>query len=519
MEKILEKNKSLGMGSEEFRKAGHLLVERVANFLEELPEKKVTTGERPSVIRSLINNVEIPLSGEDTMDILIDSTNLLFEHSLFNGHPRFWGYITSSAAPIGALADFVASSLNANVGAFALSPVATEIELQTVRWLAQLIGYDENCGGLFVSGGNMANFSGFLAARRHKIRNDIRKEGLSKSFEKKQLPWGVFVDDIPPVDEKRRYTIYCAKGTHTWIEKAADLFGFGTNSIRWINNNETQQMDLIHLKKQIKEDIRYGHTPFLVVANAGSVGSGTVDALSEIASICRAEDLWFHVDGAYGAPAAMLPEMRDLFKGLDEADSIALDPHKWLYSPLEAGCILVRNRNHLEDTFSFNPNYYNFNEYGEETPVNFHGYGMQNSRGFKALKVWLSLKQVGKNGLSDMIRKDIALAKALYLLVEETPFLEAVTWNLSITTFRYVPKDMPDINTTEYVNTLNEILLKRLQTGGEVFPSNAVINGNYCLRVCIVNFRTEYSHLEELVEIVLREGRKIAAEMLLLHQQ
>ncbi len=504
MEKINLDDVSLNMDAIEFQHAGHLLVDYITTFLQELPGKKVTTGAKPKDIQKILGNNSLPQTGGNTIDLLEETSKMLFDHSLFNGHPKFWGYITSSGAPIGALADFLAASVNANVGAFALSPMATEIEKQTIQWLAELIGYNKDCGGLFVSGGNMANFLGFLAGRRNKIDGDIRKNGLPEiTIDPSQNSTGY--------KEKRRYTIYCAKGTHTWIHKATDLFGHGTDSIRWIDCLPDQQMNISHLKQIIKEDKQFGHKPFLVIGNAGSVSTGIIDPLTEIAAFCKSENLWFHVDGAYGAPAACLPELAENFKGLSLADSIALDPHKWLYSPLEAGCILVRDPRHLHDAFSFTPEYYNFGGNGKDAPMNFHEYGMQNSRGFRALKVWMSLKQVGRNGLTQMIRKNIELAKLLFQLAEDNDRLEAISQNLSITTFRYVPKN----ETNQDLNQLNETLLNRLQAGGEVFLSNAIINGNYCLRVCIVNFRTSDSDIRELVQIVLREGEKLYNEMVL----
>ena len=253
----------------------------------------------------------------------------------------------------------------------------------------------------------------------------------------------------------------------------------------------------------------------MVVGAAGTVSTGAVDPLLEIATICRKYDLWFHVDGAYGAPAAALPEASAQLKGLKEADSVALDPHKWLYAPLEAGCILVRNPQTLIDTFSSHPEYYNFGGHGEDSPLNYYEFGLQNSRGFRALKVWLGFRQAGREGYIEMIRDDIALADALYRLVDAHSELQAITHSLSITTFRYVPNDLPqDESETEvYLNELNQELLNRLQSGGEVFVSNAVVDGKYVLRVCIVNFRTTLNDIEALPEIVIREGRKIDVEM------
>jgi aromatic-L-amino-acid/L-tryptophan decarboxylase len=483
-------NTPLAMSSEEFADVGHKIVDKIASFLNDLPGKPVTTSEQPSEIRSILGNNRLPINGTSAETILDEAAELLFNHSLFNGHPSFWGYITSSATPIGALADLLAAAVNPNVGAYALSPMATEIERQTIQWLAEFIGFPEGSSGVFVSGGNMANFIGFLAARKAKATWDIRKGGLS-------------------IHPYRHLLVYCSKGTHTWIQKAADLFGLGTNAIRWIDMNEDQQIDVEKLEQQIIADLSKDFVPFLVVGNAGSVSTGAVDPLSAIAKICRQYNLWFHIDGAYGAPAALLPEYAETFKGLNEADSVAIDPHKWLYNPLEAGCILVRNAQYLTDTFSFHPEYYNFDGSEEDPAINYFDYGLQNSRGFRALKVWLGIRQAGRNGYEKMIRNNIELAKQLFHLAAKEEELEAITCFLSITTFRYVPKDLQGDSTVKelYLNRLNEQLLNTLQAGGKVFLSNAVVEGKYCLRVCIVNFRTTYENLEALKGIVLNEGR------------
>jgi aromatic-L-amino-acid/L-tryptophan decarboxylase len=514
METTQLKSKTLNIGPDEFRDAGHSLIDRLAGFLEELPDKKITSGASPETIRSLFAQGSLPIDGEELQKILEESTDLLCNHSLFNGHPRFWGYITSSAAPAGALADLIASTINANVGAFSLSPVATEIERQTIQWLMELIGYPPGGSGVFVSGGNMANMLGFLAARRSKLPKDIRVKGLSATKIPETItPWGYNPTLLSPGTDDKQFTVYCTAGTHTWIQKAVDAFGLGNASIRWIKLRPSQQMDTDHLKRQIKTDVQAGHKPFLVIGNAGTVGTGAIDDLDEIARISQTENLWFHVDGAYGAPAAVLPELADRFQGMDKADSIALDPHKWLYSPIEAGCILVRDPRLLHDAFSYRPDYYNFEGNGHEYPLNYHEYSLQNTRGFKALKVWLSLRQAGRNGITQMIRRDIKLSEILYKAVGEIPELEAGTQNLSITTFRFVPENLQAEEKGPYLNRLNEDLLNRLQRGGEVFLSNAIINGNYYLRACIVNFRTTANDLDRLTETVLREGRKIHQEM------
>jgi glutamate/tyrosine decarboxylase-like PLP-dependent enzyme len=484
----------LEIRGEEFRKLGHQLVDEIAEFLDGLPRRPVTRGEPPHEIRKLLGSDSLPQSGSPPEELLEQTAKLLFEHSLFNGHPKFWGYITGSGAPIGVLADLLAATVNPNVGAEILSPVASEIEAQTIRWIADLIGYPRTCGGLLVSGGNMANFVCFLTARRAKVPWDFEAEGASGG---------------------KRLVVYVSKETHAWIEKAAELFGTGTQSVRWIATNSDQQMDVKALEQQIIADRAEDHLPIMVVGAAGTVSTGAIDPLPEIAAICKKYDLWFHVDGAYGAPAALLPDASHDLLGLRDADSIALDPHKWLYSPLEAGCSLVRNPNHLLDAFSHHPVYYQFNGTEGDPPLNYYEYGLQNSRGFRALKVWLALRHVGRDGYVKMIGDDIALAKALYDAVAKREELEAATHSLSITTFRFVPPGLSgDAAAREsYLNDLNEELINRLQRSGEAFVSNAVVDGKYLLRACIVNFRTTLSDVEALPEIVIRLGRNLDSEM------
>jgi glutamate/tyrosine decarboxylase-like PLP-dependent enzyme len=275
-------------------------------------------------------------------------------------------------------------------------------------------------------------------------------------------------------------------------------------------------MKVPELERAIAEDRKAGRAPLLVVGTAGTVSTGAVDPLVDIAAVCRRHDIWFHVDGAYGAPAAVLPEASADLKAISLADSIAVDPHKWLYAPLEAGCTLVRNAQHLHDAFAFHPRYYAFADGGSvEPPTNFHEYGPQNSRGFRALKVWLALRQVGRAGYERMIRDDIALARGMYEAVSRHPDLEAFTCQLSITTFRYVPPGVDRHATTaqEYLDALNAKIVERLQLGGELFVSNAVIGGRYLLRACIVNFRTTREDIEAVPAIVARVGAGVHAEL------
>ena len=487
----------LEMTPSEFRKVGRQLVERIGEFLCTLPDRPVVPNESPQVIREALGMGSLPEQGAEAKDLLEEAANLLFEHSTFNGHPRFWGVITSSAAPIGALGDLLAAAVNPNMGSWIGGPMANEIEAQTIRWIAEMIGYPTDCGGLLVSGGNMGNFVGFLAARKAKVTWDVGASGL--------LGEGA-----------RRLRVYTSSETHTWIHKATDMFGLGTEAIRWIPVDEQLRMDTTALRSQVQADIEAGDLPFLVTGTAGTVSTGAVDPLPEIAAICREYDLWFHVDGAYGGFAAALRNSgqgkvpADL-EGISEADSVAVDPHKWLYTPLEAGCAMVRKPEALRETFSYHPPYYHFGE--EASTIDYYEYGPQNSRGFRALKVWLALRQVGRAGYVEMISDDMRLAQELYRLVDAHAELQAFTQGLSITTFRYVPPDLtPGSEQVEtYLNRLNAELLTRLQKSGEAFLSNAVITGKFLLRACVVNFRTSLEDVEALPTLVTRIGREVDA--------
>ena len=257
------------MNPDNFRAIGHHLVDRIADFLDSLPTHPVTTGESPSEIRETLDSSRLlPDLGTDPAQLMDRAADLLFDHSLFNSHPRFWGYITASAAPIGILGDFLASAVNQNTGAWFLSPMASEIEAQTVQWIAELLGYPTTCGGILVSGGNMANIICFLAARQAKAGWDVRAAGLHGG-------------------EAQRLRVYCSKETHTWVQKAADMSGIGTDNVRWIPTRKDLSMDTVQLQNQIRVDKEAGDRPFMVIGTGGSVSTGAIDNLPEIAKICR----------------------------------------------------------------------------------------------------------------------------------------------------------------------------------------------------------------------------------------
>lgn len=483
------------MSREEFRATAHELVDIVTDLLWSVPERPVAPDESPEVVRALIDGeASLPGSGTDARALLRSTAEVLFRHSLFNGHPRFFGYITASPTPIGILGDFLAAAVNANCGAWRLSPVATEIEAQTIRWLAEFVGYPVDGGGLLVSGGNMANTVGLFAARRATADWDLRAAGVG-------------------APDSAQLCIYTSAETHTWIQKAADLAGLGTDAIRWLPTDNEQRMDLDALRVAIEQDRKAGRRPMMVIGTGGSVSTGAVDPLADMAAICREAGIWFHVDGAYGGFAAAVPGAPADLRALSLADSVALDPHKWLYAPLEAGAILVRDSNRLRDAFAYHPPYYHF---GQEA-LNYVDLGPQNSRSFRALKVWLALRHIGREGYVKMIGDDIRLSQQLAALVEAHQDLELFTQNLSIATFRYVPpdlaKDVGSESTQAYLNRLNETVLDRLQRSGESFVSNAVVRGCYVLRPCIVNFHTSEADVAAVPALVARLGRGVDREL------
>jgi aromatic-L-amino-acid decarboxylase len=446
-------------------------------------------------MRAKLGKRQMPENGTDIAPVIEKFSRTFFEQSTHNGSPRFFGYITSSAAPIGALADLLAAAVNPNCGAWALSPIATEIENESIRWLAEFMGLPGKWDGILVSGGNMANIVGFMVARRAKAPWDIRTKGVADS-------------------QSRRLVVYGSAEMHTWIYKAADMSGIGTDSIRWIATDDQHRLRANELRKQIAADREAGLFPFLVVGTAGSVGTGAIDPLPEIAKICKEFDVWFHVDGAYGAPAVALDDATDDLKGLRLADSIAIDPHKWLYSSLEAGCLLTRQPNALRDAFSFKPPYYQFDDNEGPEVKNYFEYGPQNSRGFRALKIWLGFQQAGASGYRRMIVDDIELAHRMHEFVDKEKLLEQGTVSLSIATFRFVPADlrkhsMEAGGITDYLNELNARIATALRLSGKAFVSNAHMGDRYMLRACIVNFRTTLADVELLPKLIVKLGQEL----------
>lgn len=438
------------------------------------------------------------------LEVLKGACAEVFRQSRQNGHPRMFGYVASPATPVGAFASLAAAALNSNVTSWRSAPGPTQIEQTVVRWLAELIGFkgeglNESCGGLLTSGGSMANLNALFVAHRT-YAHDASRKGL----------WG----------ERAPATLYASDQVHLSIPKAADILGFGREQVRVVPSDESFRIDVRLLRERIEADVRKGLRPFCVVASAGTVSTGAVDALNEVASVARAHSLWFHVDGAYGALAASTNAKRALFEGLAEADSVSLDPHKWLYTPLGAGCLLLREPERARAAFAgTEEGYIKVFEREEAEAFAFWDYGTELSRPFRALKVWATLAYYGARRISAAIEEDCAMAEYMAERVraaEEFELLAPVT--LGICCFRYIANDARRELGTEdeeqrkelnaRLDRLNERVMHRVQRGGEAYVSNAVLRGRFALRASVTNYRTTRRDIDLTLEVISRAAHE-----------
>jgi len=483
---------AIDLTAEEFRRLGHALVDQLAGFLAELPSRPVGPVPEPDAIRSRLSGYALGDAPVDAAALLRRTADTLFEGGTFPGHPRFFGYICGAGAPLGALGDLLAATLNQNVAGWSLSPLAHELEAQAVAWLAELVGYPAGCGGLFVTGGNMANFIPILLARRRRLGAEIRTRGVAAG---------------PPA------RIYASTECHTWLHKAADMFGLGTDAIAWIPADRAQRIDVPALAAALEHDRRAGAVALCIVGSAGTVSTGAVDPLGELAELAAEHDAWFHVDGSYGAAAALLEHPPPGLDALPRADSVAVDAHKWFYAPYDVACTLVRDRAALAATFEYKPSYYSRKIQSIDGIHNYNAMGPDNSRGFRALKVWLVLQQVGRAGYRALIRHDVDMAQRLADRVRAEPALELVSQSLSITTFRYAPPELRGGDREADLQRLNVALVLRIQASGRGFVSHAFVGETFALRACIVNFRSAEADLAALVELVVELGAALHAEL------
>jgi glutamate/tyrosine decarboxylase-like PLP-dependent enzyme len=458
----------------------------VSEYFATIRERPVIAPNHAGKTKASIN-LDLPLEGRP-LNELLDECRTAIGLSRHNGHPRFFGYVASPSTPIGAYADLIASALNANITCWRSAPAGTEIEQLVVRWLGALIRYDDNARGLLTSGGSMANMIALLIASRRKGGGEAARKGL----------WNAGAP----------MTVYASDEVHLSIPKAADVLGFGRDQVRVVACDERQRMRVDELVEQIEEDKEHGFRPFCVVASAGTVNTGAIDPLAEIADVAAEFELWLHVDGAYGAPGAMVERKAPLFAGLERADSVSLDPHKWLYVPVDAGCLLFRDPAAAVAAFSTEEaDYIKVHGLTEDAAFAYWDYGVELSRRFRALKVWLTLGYYGARRLAEAIEEDISLAAYLGELVSQADDFELLApVELSICCFRYVPPGKLD---EHELNELNERIMAAVQKDGRAYLSNATVNGKFALRACITNFRTTTADLEQTLDVVREVARQL----------
>jgi glutamate/tyrosine decarboxylase-like PLP-dependent enzyme len=412
----------------------------------------------------------------------------LLPASAFNGHPRFFAYITASATPVGVLGNLAATAINQNVGNWRVAPGASAIELQTIGWVKDILGLPSTAQGLFVSGGQMANIVAWTVFRDTRAPWDIREHGVRG-----------------PDGNAPRLRAYASKELHYCHEQAADLLGLGGDAVRHVDVDENYRIRLDSLAAMIAEDRARGDLPIAVVGTAGTVGTGAVDPIPELRRLADAEDLWLHIDGAYGAFAVLAESCPPDLKAIADADSVACDPHKWLFQPIDAGIAIVREPGLLERSFAFHPAYLETGHNGAH--VNFIEIGPENSRPLRALKVWLSLQAYGRSGYAAMIDYNIRLSAYMEELVKDTPCLvPAAPRELSIVCWRAEPPGL----TGQPLEDLQLAIIDEIERRGIAMVSNAKLHdGRNAIRACITNFRTRPSDVEATVQA----SAEIAADL------
>ena len=427
----------------------------------------------------------IPRTPEDIEKVYEQFCRLILPYPTGNIHPRFWGWVMGNGTPFAMLADMLAAGINLNQGG--LAQAGGLVEMQVIDWCREMMGFPAGSTGLLVSGGSMANLVGMTVARNTMAGYDIRAEGVQGA--------------------KQPMTMYASSEVHSSVQKAIELLGLGSKALRLIPVDEAYAIDLKSLRRQIKEDRTKGMHPVCVIGCAGTVNTGAFDDLEGLAAICREEKIWFHVDGAFGALAAIAPELRHMVKGMEAADSLAFDMHKWMYLPYEVGCTLVRDGAAHHRAFALTPEYLEHTNRGiAGSDIWMSDYGIQLSRGFRALKVWMSLKEHGIGKFARLINQNVEQARYLEGLVRREPRLELVApVPANIVCFRYVG----NLRGAEPLNELNKELLLRLHEGGIAAPSYTTLGTRYALRVCITNYRSTFEDFDLLVREVLRIGGEL----------
>lgn len=432
----------------------------------------------------------VPRAPGDLAEILARVERSVLPFPTGNAHPRFWGWVMGNGTPESVIAELLASAMNPHLGGYDQS--ASAIERQVIAWLVELMGYPATASGLLVSGGTMANLIGLAVARREKAGFDVRGPGLAGG---------------------PRLTAYGSVESHSWAEKCCDVLGLGRDAFRRVAADREGRVLPEAIRRAVREDRDRGERPICVVGNAGTVDTGAIDDLEALADLCHEEDLWLHVDGAFGALVALAPALKGRLRGMERSDSLAFDLHKWGYLPYEAGCVLVRDREAHRDTFRTSAGYLESPGRGlQPAALEFAELGVQLSRGFRALKVWISLQTHGVEKIGRVIEQNVDQARHLAQRVEAEPRLELLApVTLNVVCFRYLgvaEEGAPSLE-GDALDAINREILLEIQERGIAIPSSTRRGGRFALRVAITNHRTRKADLDALVDAVLELGEEI----------
>lgn len=466
---------------EAFRRLAHEALDDSLDYLKGVRERPVWKPV-PQAVRAKIA-APLPRKGEGMEAAYRDYKELVQPYPVGNIHPRFWGWVMGGGTPMGLIAEMLAATLNVNAGGFDQS--ATYVELQVIEWFKEVMGYPKQASGVLVTGGSMANLVGLNAARSAHAGFPVRAEGQAGH---------------------RQLRVYASAETHNSVQKALELMGLGAAALAKIPVSDDYTVELPALKAQVTADRQAGLIPFCVVGNAGTVNTGASDDLTALADLCAAEKLWLHVDGAFGALAVLDPEARGQLTGLERADSIAFDLHKWMYLPYDVGCVLVRDREKHQAAFAVKASYLNKLTGGIAAgPGLFTDYEPQLSRGFRALKVWMNLKAYGLEAFARQISQNLAQARYLAERVKGEAELELLApAPLNLVNFRYRAEGLDGAALDE----LNGRILIGLQERGIAAPSSTLLKGRFAIRVAITNHRSRREDFDALVAGVLELGRE-----------
>ena len=470
----------LDPSADEIRDWGESAIQLMIGYLGDLRDRPVYRHMFSRRIRDRLD-ATLPTKGTDFDALLRVFREDIIPFSRQNAHPRMFGYVQSPGTPIAAFADLLASTLNANLTVWRSAPAPVEVERLTIDWIRQILGFNAEAGGLFVSGGSMANLAALAAARQTKDCSS------------------------------GRLRIYASSETHFSIVKAAALLGIGRENVCHIAVDERFRIRADDLVAKITADLEAGYVPLCVVANAGTVNTGAVDPLAEIREIANRFQLWMHVDGSYGALAILAKSARELFAGIERADSVALDPHKWLYLPVDVGCVIYRDPEIVRAAFAHEAEYTRIIGQEADEAFAFWDYGPELSRRFRALKVWMLLKGVGVSALSEAIENNLACARHLESMVRASDDFEmAAPVELSIFCFRHMPVQLRN-ESPKTIDAFNERLLVALQRDGSSYLSNATLGGRFALRGCVLNYRTTLRDMEILLDDLRRVAKSLAS--------